>query len=227
MSSPTVDEVTYCAKHPEREASLRCIRCDRLMCSQCIVKTPTGYICQDCARRAEDKFFHATNQDYWIQGAACFIGMALAAAIIWQTRIASQLLFSVFIGPVVGGAVAEVALRMTERRRGRYSDRVGTAAAAAGGVLGSFVAAYLYVSNLVNSIVQGNFSGGNYNMQTMMDITQLLGSSTETGAANDFAAMLNSRILPYVLQAVFTDAGFLVFLGLAVGAVYARFQVRI
>ena len=210
MTSPTADEMMYCEKHPDREASLRCIRCGRLMCTQCIVRSPTGYICKECASGFEDKFFHGTNADYWIHGAVCFFGLAVAAAIVWQTRIASYLVFSVFIGPVVGGGVAELALRLTQRRRGRYSDRIGTAAAAAGAVIGSFLSAYQYAASLIGSLQRGVLPATNVS-QAVTDASQIAGSS----------------VLQFALQAVFTDLGFLVFLALAVGAVYARFQVRI
>ena len=45
QTTTTEEEVLieYCEKHPDREARLRCNRCNRLMCTQCAVRTPTGY----------------------------------------------------------------------------------------------------------------------------------------------------------------------------------------
>lgn len=205
------DELTYCYKHPNREATLRCIRCDRYICTECLVRAPTGYICKDCARRADDKFFHGTQNDLIMHGAVCFVVMALAAGLIWYSRIAAgNILFALFLGPFVGGAVAELALRVTQRRRARHSDLVGAAAAAAGGALGAVIVAFIYISTLMNGSLPNNYS----TMQAMQTI-QDAGQAVQNGA------------LSWALQAVFLNISYMIFLGLAVAGVYGRFQVRI
>ncbi|MCU0514331.1 MAG: B-box zinc finger protein [Anaerolineae bacterium] len=161
MSVPAAEEVTFCAKHPEREASLRCIRCDRLMCTDCLVRAPTGYICKECARRADDKFFHGTSRDYGVQGAVCLAGTALATALVGSTGL-STFFFALFLGPLLGGAVAELALRLTGRRRGRYSDRVGTGAAAAGAVLVTLVVLPYFLGSVWHWIFVALLAAGVY-----------------------------------------------------------------
>ncbi|MPZ50194.1 MAG: hypothetical protein GEU75_13010 [Dehalococcoidia bacterium] len=41
--------ITYCARHPQVETALRCGRCDTLICPRCLVQTPVGSRCPDCA----------------------------------------------------------------------------------------------------------------------------------------------------------------------------------
>ncbi|HEY2763495.1 MAG TPA: rhomboid family intramembrane serine protease [Pseudonocardiaceae bacterium] len=40
--------VQVCFRHPDRETGLRCVRCDRPACSQCLREAPVGYQCVDC-----------------------------------------------------------------------------------------------------------------------------------------------------------------------------------
>lgn len=37
-----------CVRHPGREAGVRCTRCDRPACADCLREAPVGYQCVDC-----------------------------------------------------------------------------------------------------------------------------------------------------------------------------------
>jgi membrane associated rhomboid family serine protease len=41
-----------CARHPDRETGVRCTRCDRPACSECLREAPVGYQCVDCIAQA-------------------------------------------------------------------------------------------------------------------------------------------------------------------------------
>ncbi len=122
-------EITFCERHPDRETTLRCNKCERYMCVQCAVQTPVGYRCRDCVRELEDKYFDATVRDDVLTAAIClvlgFLGGLLA------DRIGFLLLIIILAAPA-GGLIAEVALRAIQRRRGRYTPTVSAAATAAG-----------------------------------------------------------------------------------------------
>lgn len=130
-NNPTVtqDEVHYCAVHPERETELQCNRCGRYMCVQCAVRTPVGYRCRECVRGQEDKFFNAAQYDYPLVFVVCAVLNAVAGFIVGQIGF---LLFILLLSAPIGGGIAEIALRVTKRRRGRYSAYVATAGAAIG-----------------------------------------------------------------------------------------------
>ena len=128
-----VEQLTYCEVHPDRETGLRCNKCNRLMCAECAVPTPVGYRCRQCVRQHEDKFFAGTNTDYVI-----VFGVSAVLAVIGLfvvNLIGGFLLFMIILAIPIGGGIGEAALRLTGRRRGRYSGYV-----AAGGVVAGVLA---------------------------------------------------------------------------------------
>ncbi|MGW1072172.1 rhomboid family intramembrane serine protease [Streptomyces sp. NPDC002537] len=42
------DQALGCYRHPDREAGVRCTRCDRLICPQCMVSAAVGFQCPEC-----------------------------------------------------------------------------------------------------------------------------------------------------------------------------------
>ncbi len=65
--------VVACARDPEVQTALRCSRCDTPICPKCLVQTPVGARCRDCARLAKSPV-------YTVQGR--YLARAIAAAAI-------------------------------------------------------------------------------------------------------------------------------------------------
>ena len=138
------ESVTYCEVHPDRETTLRCNKCGRLMCVECAVQTPVGYRCRECVRAHEDKFYSGTDTDYLIIFAVCAVLTMIGGAILGNL----PLLFLLFLGIIVGSAIGELALRAVKRRRGRYSSQVAVGGVIVGGVL-SFPALVFFQTGLI------------------------------------------------------------------------------
>lgn len=146
-TSYSEDPMTYCAVHTDREASLRCIRCDRYMCTQCVNQTPVGYVCNECHRRQDDKFFNATTRDYGIKFTVSAVLAGIISAIISTLGMAWLFLF--FIGIIGGSLISEAISRTTGRRRGRYSHWFAIGGTATGALIGTLLALInLYNENL-------------------------------------------------------------------------------
>lgn len=125
-----VSETLYCANHPQTATQLRCNKCGKPVCTRCIVRTPVGYRCKDCMRSQQQAFETAVWYDYVI---AAVIAAPLAAI---ATAFAGLLgFFVLFLGPVVGGVVAELIRAAVRRRRGQYLPLVAAAAFVAGAAL--------------------------------------------------------------------------------------------
>lgn len=198
LDTTSVEELTYCAVHPDRETALRCNKCGRYMCVDCAVRSPVGYRCRECARGIEDKFFNASEADYVIIAAVCAALAGTAGAIAQAANI--PLLFMLILGLPVGGGIAEAALRAVQRRRGRQSPVIAGVATALGGLLGAGIALYLTISNAYSQIA-----------------AQLPAEAR---------AEIPAPSLDQIFTAVASDFRLLIFLGILVFAVYGRFKMR-
>ena len=121
-------EPLFCAVHTGRETSLRCNRCEKPICSQCAVLTPTGYRCQECVRSHRKVFDTAQWYDYPI----AFVTAGVLA--YFGSYIVSWIgFFTILLAPVAGTIIAEAVRFLVKKRRGNWLFQL----AALGIVLGS------------------------------------------------------------------------------------------
>lgn len=139
--SPTTAQ--FCYNHPQRETLLRCNRCERPICTECAVLTPTGYRCKECVR-GQQKIF---NTAQWFDYPLVIViggGLALAGSLL----VSFVGFFTLFIAPIVGVGIAEAIRWVTRRRRSWWLSRSALIATAAGALL-------LPVLSLVAGLLRG------------------------------------------------------------------------
>lgn len=79
MSSGTM----YCANHPNTETVLRCGRCDKPICTRCIVQTPVGARCRECAGVRKLPLAQLESADY-LRGLGVMLGLGLVGGLAWS-----------------------------------------------------------------------------------------------------------------------------------------------
>ena len=120
-----------CAFHPNEMTFVRCGRCDKPICTRCMVDSPVGKKCRACARNQTHLSESSPRQV--LLG---FLG-ALAAAVPagWLAHQIPIILFAVPYGFVV----AEAAFRASRRSRSLAVQVVTGVAAVTGGLLGAML----------------------------------------------------------------------------------------
>ena len=127
-----------CATHPEVETNLRCGRCGRLICPKCLVQTPVGARCPDCAKLKRLPTYQLSPRQYLIASGAG-LGVAILTGFAWAF-IPLGGYFSVLIALGVGYAIGEVISRSVNRKRGRGLQVIGGAS-----MLVSYAIYYFFV----------------------------------------------------------------------------------
>ena len=104
--------ILYCANHPQRETSLRCNRCDKPICPECAVLTPTGYRCKECVRGQQRVYNTATSIDY-------MLAFITAAVLSYVGSLITGFLgfFTLLLAPLAGVVIAEAVRYVIRKRR--------------------------------------------------------------------------------------------------------------
>ena len=81
MSEPPADVVARCYRHPNREALIRCTRCDRPICPDCMRPASVGFHCpDDVAREAKTVRAPRTSVGAQLMQSPPYVTMSLLAA---------------------------------------------------------------------------------------------------------------------------------------------------
>lgn len=125
-------ETTYCPKHPGTATSIRCSKCDTVICAQCMVQTPVGARCKDCAQVRRSPIYDVSAPLLARAiGASLAIGVAggLALVLLGGLVLGSLFIYAI-VAAGIGYAIGEGVSAATNRKRGRTLQFV-----AAGGML--------------------------------------------------------------------------------------------
>lgn len=143
----------YCYVHPDRETSLRCNRCERPICAQCAVRTPTGYRCRECVRDQQKIYNTAEWYDYLV-GFGTSTVLSLIASILLVVISGFIGFFMWFISFAIAGAagvfISNATMAAVRKRRSKQLFWL----VAAGVVIGALpVILFLLFSGSLFSIV--------------------------------------------------------------------------
>ena len=108
-----------CATHPNVETNLSCGKCGKPICPKCMVQTPVGARCPDCARVYKLPTFRISRQHY-LRAAGTGFGLAGVGGVVWGTVATFFPFFylNLLLGPAIGYAIGEVIGLSVNRKRG-------------------------------------------------------------------------------------------------------------
>jgi len=137
-----------CARHPDVETNLRCGKCGTPICPRCMVQTPVGARCPDCAKLYKLPTYHVSKA-YYLRAVGTALGMAVVVGLIWGVLDKFILyyffgFFSLILAAGVGYAIGEVVSRAVNRKSSPWLAVIGSLA--------------VVISYLVNIFTFGSFS---------------------------------------------------------------------
>ena len=109
-----------CATHPEIETNLRCGKCGHPICPRCLVQTPVGARCQDCAKLYKLPTYRV-SAIYYLRAIGAALGMAVVCGVVWGAinHFIPFFYLSLILAAGAGYAIGEVVSRSVNRKRGR------------------------------------------------------------------------------------------------------------
>ena len=137
--------IATCELHPGTETELRCSRCDKYICPQCLVYTPVGVRCEECAMLRRPPMYELESGHYLRAVAVALplgVAFGLLAAVLMppDTRTHLFSLAAALIAGAVGGsALAGLITRVTGGKRGLPMQVIAIAGLGLAGAVRLFV----------------------------------------------------------------------------------------
>ena len=107
-----------CATHPDIETELGCSRCGKAICPRCLVHTPVGARCRECANVRRIPTYNVAP-DTLARGIAGALAGGFALGLVWGFfNPLTYFFFGVIAGLAVGYGVGEIVSIATNRKAG-------------------------------------------------------------------------------------------------------------
>ncbi|MCK4273965.1 MAG: B-box zinc finger protein [Dehalococcoidales bacterium] len=125
----TESETLRCATHPDVETGLRCGKCGKPICPKCMVQTPVGARCRECARLYKLPTYRMSS-GYYLRAAGAALVMAIVIGIVWGIieNILPFFFLNLLLAAGVGYAIGEVVSRSVNKKRGIWLAITGSIA---------------------------------------------------------------------------------------------------
>lgn len=108
-----------CATHPDVETELTCGRCEKPICPRCMVYTPVGARCRECAQVKRLPTYNLGTQTLVLAGVAAVVVGAGTGVIWWLfNSLTYGFLFVLLIGFALGYVIGEAVSLAANRKRG-------------------------------------------------------------------------------------------------------------
>lgn len=145
-----------CARHPNAETALRCSRCETPICPKCLIQTPVGARCRDCAQLAKSPIYTVSGQ-YLARAIAAGVIGGVAMGLIWgfaSRAVPGIAVGGIFVSLILGAGLGFGFTRIMELAVNRKRGPVIVACAMGGiivatGIQMLFVGGTLFVGSIL------------------------------------------------------------------------------
>jgi hypothetical protein len=118
-----------CATHPKIETNLRCGKCGKPICPKCLVQTPVGSRCRECAGQYRLPTFNVSATHY-LKAIGVGLGMAIVTGIVWG--LIDSLIPFFYLNLILSGAagyvIGEVISIAVNRKSSRWLAAIAAVA---------------------------------------------------------------------------------------------------
>ena len=152
MAEAEVVEPRPCANHPRVQTVVSCGRCDKPLCTRCMIYTPVGVRCRDCAQLRRLPQYILTPRVY-----ARVLPTAAALALICGFLLSLVPRLGLLASIVIGFLVSDVLGRVSGYKQGRTMQVIAGATVIVS-ILSSnvfLVVRVLGVDHLIDAISSG------------------------------------------------------------------------
>jgi hypothetical protein len=169
----STETATYCAKHPKEETVVSCASCGTPICTRCMVATPVGMKCRNCASNRNSVLYQVRPERF-----------ALAVIVSVAAGFGAGLLghigfFAIFLGTAYGYFAGSVILKASGMKRGLKLE-IGTGVGMALGAIGCKLAPILLTHSLW---LKAGATGMPLALTLLADPFFLIGSAIAIGCA--------------------------------------------
>ncbi len=111
--------VVECPRNPGIETALRCSRCETPICPKCMIHTPVGARCRDCARIMKSPIYTLTAGGY-ARAAGASLVLGIVMGLVWGFVLLPFTFgfLSIFLGAGLGWVFTRVLDFATGKKRG-------------------------------------------------------------------------------------------------------------
>lgn len=108
-----------CASHPDIETNLKCSKCGKSICPKCVVQTPVGARCQDCAKLRKLPTYNV-SAGFYLRAAGAGLVMSVVCGVLWGAigLFVFFMYLNLLLAPGFGYAIAEIIGFSVNRKRG-------------------------------------------------------------------------------------------------------------
>src|SRR5581483_11032906 len=87
VGDPAVEtSALHCVNHPSVATVVHCSRCEKPICPKCMISTPVGMRCRDCAQLRRPPMYEVSGRYLW-QAIGVAVGLVLVGGFVFNLLI--------------------------------------------------------------------------------------------------------------------------------------------